>query len=102
MQFCPKCGSLLIKKQKYFGCSRCDYTTKEEISMTMKEENKEKVSIAVIDKEKEANVNPITDFECPKCKNNKAYFWTQQMRSGDEPESKFFKCTKCETTTRVD
>lgn len=91
-----------MKKQKYFGCSRCDYTTKEEISMEIKEENKEKLNVAVIDKDKESGVNPITDFDCVKCKSKKAYFWTQQMRSGDEPESKFFKCIKCGNVVRVD
>lgn len=102
MKFCPKCGSLLIKKQKNFGCSRCDYITKEEISIKTNEESKERNFVAVIDQEKESNINPITDFECPRCKNDKAYFWTQQMRAGDEPESKFYRCTKCKTVTRVD
>ena len=102
MQFCPKCGSLLIKKQKYYGCPRCDYTTKENISMEIKEENKEKLNIALIDKDKENEIYPVTDFDCPKCNSKKAYFWTRQMRSGDEPESKFFKCVKCGNITRVD
>ena len=30
MQFCPKCGSLLMMKQTRFGCSRCDYVSKED------------------------------------------------------------------------
>ncbi|GAI81579.1 unnamed protein product, partial [marine sediment metagenome] len=32
--------------------------------------------------------------------NEKAYFWSVQTRSGDEAETKFFKCTKCEFTWR--
>jgi len=102
MQFCPKCGSLLIKKQKYFGCVRCDYTTKEEISMKIKEHSDEKINVVVINNDKESDINPVTDFDCPKCNSKKAYFWTRQMRAGDEPESKFFKCVKCKTVTRID
>jgi DNA-directed RNA polymerase subunit M len=29
-----------------------------------------------------------------------AYFWTQQTRGADEPETRFFKCTKCSHTWR--
>ncbi|GAH37902.1 unnamed protein product, partial [marine sediment metagenome] len=38
--------------------------------------------------------------KCKKCGNEKAFFWTVQTRSGDEAETKFFKCTKCEFTWR--
>ncbi len=103
MQFCPKCGSILIMKQKNFGCSRCSYSTKEEINMVIKEDHDEKIGITIIDKDQEATINPVTNFDCPKCKKGKrAYFWTQQMRSGDEPESRFYKCIKCECVTRID
>lgn len=101
MEFCPKCGSLLVMKKTKFGCPRCDYVAKDDIKMEVKEEIKKTGSIAVIN-EKEGEVHPITDFTCPKCGNQKAYFWTRQMRAGDEPESKFFKCTKCKNVVRED
>ena len=34
--------------------------------------------------------------ECPKCKNPKMYFWTQQLRSADEGQTVFYECPKCE------
>ena len=37
---------------------------------------------------------------CEKCGNKAAYYWTQQTRGADEPETRFFKCTKCEYTWR--
>lgn len=43
---------------------------------------------------------PITEAECPKCKNKEAYWWLRQTRGGDEPETRFFKCTKCKHTWR--
>lgn len=101
MEFCPKCGSLLVMKKSKFGCPRCNYMSKGKVELKIKEEMVTRKPIAVL-KDKQKSVDPITDFKCEKCKNTKAYFWVQQMRSGDEPESKFYKCTKCENTVRVD
>ena len=48
----------------------------------------------VLIKEKKVNL-PKVDANCPKCKNNKAYFWIEQTRSSDEAPTRFYKCTKC-------
>ena len=101
MEFCPKCGAILMMKKTKAGCPRCSYTAKGKVNMEMKEKVKEQVIVAVVD-EKVGEVHPITDFKCRKCGHNKSYFWIRQMRSGDEPESKFYKCIKCKNTTRVD
>jgi len=101
MEFCPKCGALLMMKKTKVGCPRCNYIAKGKVNMEIKEEVKEHVVIAVVD-EKVGEVHPITDFDCRKCGHKKSYFWIRQMRSGDEPESKFYKCVKCKNVTRVD
>ncbi|MCK5449907.1 transcription factor S [Candidatus Pacearchaeota archaeon] len=101
MEFCPKCGTLLMMKKARFGCPRCNYSAKEKVDMEIKEEINDKVVVAVVN-EKEADVYPITDYNCRKCKHKKAYFWIRQMRAGDEPESKFYKCVKCKNVVRVD
>lgn len=44
--------------------------------------------------------NPKIKITCDKCGNKSAYFWTQQTRGADEPETRFFKCTKCNHTWR--
>ena len=98
MEFCPKCGSVLIQKRKNYGCARCDYSTKEKIKLKTSEKIEEKTKVAVV--KKDMNTLPIVTEKCKKCKNEKAYFWTVQTRSGDESETKFFKCTKCEHTWR--
>ncbi len=98
MQFCPRCGAVLIQKRKNFGCPRCTYSTKDKVKISSSEKIEEKKEIAVV-KQKEENL-PIISEDCRKCKNNKAYFWTIQTRAGDEAETKFFKCTKCEFTWR--
>ena len=44
---------------------------------------------------------PIGEAECPKCENKEAYFWMEQTRGADEPETQFYRCTKCANTWRV-
>jgi DNA-directed RNA polymerase subunit M len=55
-----------------------------------KEESKE---VVVAGENKESL--PIADVICPKCGNQKAYWFMQQTRSADEPPTIFYKCTKC-------
>jgi transcription factor S len=101
MEFCPKCGALLVMKSTKAGCPRCSYTAKGKINMEIKEEVDASSPVAVVN-EKESNVNPITDWDCKKCKSKRSYFWIRQMRAGDEAESKFYQCVKCKNTVRVD
>lgn len=101
MDFCKKCGTLLIPKkgEKSIVCHNCG--TKNKISSEGKIEEiiTPKEEVAVID-QNDTNL-PITDeFSCDECKNGSAYYWFLQTRAGDEPETKFLKCTKCGYTTR--
>ncbi len=99
MEFCPKCGAVLIQKRKNYGCARCNYSRKEKVNLKTSEKIDEQKEIAVVSN-KDTQILPIINETCRKCKNEKAYFWTVQTRSGDESETKFFKCTKCENTWR--
>jgi len=99
MQFCPKCGAMLVLKAKNYGCPRCSYSIKGKTSMKTSEKILNKTEVAVV-KEKDSEVHPIVSATCQDCGNDKAYFWTIQTRSGDEAETKFFKCTKCKKTWR--
>lgn len=97
MLFCKKCGSVLLPKKegskKILICPRCNFKTKEITETKIKEKIKQKKPLEIIEEEKETH--PIIEIECPKCKNNEAYFWTIQTRGSDEPETRFYKCTKC-------
>lgn len=99
MQFCPKCGSILVQKRKNFGCSRCGFTTKEKVVLKVKEKLGEKQKVAVVT-DSDVDVLPTVQAECKKCGHNKAHFWTSQTRSGDEAETRFFRCKKCRSTWR--
>jgi len=99
MKFCPKCGAVLVQKKKNFVCPKCGYRSKEKIKLISSEKvvNKGKIDIV---HEKDTSVWPIVTEVCPKCGNDKAYYFSAQMRSGDEAETQFFKCTKCGHTWR--
>ena len=99
MMFCPKCGSMLrpkvVRDKKVMGCT-CGYVADKAASSTVKFTEKKEDPVREFEVvEKEASVHPIVDEECPRCKNPKAFTWSQQMRAGDEPETQFFKCTEC-------
>lgn len=102
MMFCPKCGSLLIPKKEgknnVLSCS-CGYKDKSKEKLSLKEEVKQKIKDVEVASDSEESL-PVTDAECKKCKNTQAYFWLVQTRAGDEPETKFLKCTKCKHTWR--
>jgi len=99
MEFCPKCGAILILKTKNYGCPRCDYSTKTKVKLKTSEKTDGKKEIVVIS-EKDNQTYPVIHEECRECGNTKAYFWTVQTRASDEAETKFFKCTKCGKTKR--
>lgn len=99
MEFCPKCGAILVQKTKNFGCPKCNYSTKNKVNLKMSEKVEKSQSISVV-KDKKIDTLPTVYAECKKCKNNEAYFWSLQTRSSDEPETKFYRCKKCSHTWR--
>ena len=100
--FCPKCGSLLRPKEKagkrVLYCS-CGFTKSPEGEETgeIKEAVHQVKKVEVVEN---VEIHPKIKIECEKCGNNIAYYWTQQTRGADEPETRFFKCTKCNHTWR--
>ena len=102
MIFCPKCGAILMPKRRsnktYLHCS-CGYSDRERKSVLIKEKSfidKKKVEVV----EKEIETSPKTKEECPKCNHKEAYYWLVQTRAGDEAETRFFRCTKCNAIWR--
>ncbi len=101
--FCPKCGSILRPKtkgtKKVLTCPPCDYTKAPEgEDFTISEKAKEVKKVEVMQESEE--MLPKVRATCKKCDNDTAYYWTQQTRSADEPETRFFRCTKCRHTWR--
>jgi transcription factor S len=99
MQFCPKCGSVLLNNEKNSKCAACSYVSDSKVNLESAEKGKVKSGVAVVDDGAD-EVNPIIPAKCPKCDNKEAYFWILQTRAGDEASTRFFKCTKCKHTWR--
>lgn len=95
--FCPKCGSILKPEKKkgktVMSCS-CGYSSKGGQS-EIKEVAEETKELEVIEEGADDESLPTTEAECPECGNDEAWYWLKQMRAGDEPETKFHKCTEC-------
>ena len=102
MEFCDKCGGILMPKKTKTGtvyvCRSCgkEYKKGNEIKITEKIVRENRIKI-IDTKEDEL---PITENLCPKCGNKEAFWWMQQTRSIDEPPTRFYKCTKCGHTWR--
>lgn len=108
-KFCPICNKELLTKSRTrkFCSKECGEEGRRkwgnkysrEMRVVASEKIKEVKEIVVV-KGKEINTDPVIVETCKKCGHGEAYFWTIQTRAGDEAETKFFKCTKCEHTWR--
>ena len=104
MKFCDKCGSMIIPKKEngktIFKCASCGKVSnnREQIILTEKTGDGKKNLVEVVDKK--VDILPKIDQEGSKCNHGKAFFWLVQTRAGDEAETRFFKCAKCNYTWR--
>jgi len=98
--FCPKCKGLMYPKDGNIVCRKCGFK-KEKKGSNIVVDKQEKKEVTIIEDEDES-ILPKTRIKCPKCDNNEAYWMIRQMRSSDEPESRFYTCTKCKHKWRVD
>jgi DNA-directed RNA polymerase subunit M len=104
MKFCEKCSTMMLPKKEgkktVFSCNSCGFVSnkKEKIVLSEKTGDGKKFLVEVVDKK--ANILPKIDEECPKCAHSKSFFWLVQTRAGDEAETRFFKCVKCNHTWR--
>ncbi|ACV24626.1 transcription factor S [Methanocaldococcus fervens] len=104
VKFCPKCKNLMLPKDGKLKCVVCGYEEETGSEGSKEYEYKEhlenrKEKITVIEGEGVETL-PTTRVECPKCGHNEAYWWLQQTRCADEPETRFYKCKKCGHTWR--
>ena len=92
--FCPKCKSLMYPEKDIIVCRKCGYKKNKIGKNIVVTKQKEKELTFVEDGDSDS-VLPKTKIKCPKCGNNEAFWILRQMRGSDEPESRFYTCTKC-------
>ncbi len=97
MDFCPKCRSIMLPSDDMLKCRKCGHVKIRKGGFISKEPRQEREMTVL---EKEEIGLPTTSVRCPECNNNTAYWWFLQLRSADESEVRFFKCTKCKKTWR--
>ena len=90
--FCPKCKALMYPKDDVLVCNKCGFEKKKVGSNVVVSKTKKR-EIAIL--EDKIDVLPKTRVTCVKCGNKEAYWLLRQMRGSDEPETRFFTCTKC-------
>lgn len=100
MEFCPKCGGMLLPNNGKITCGTCGYEKDLTSAESYKQKEEVKSKETIIMKGEDINTLPTTTVECPKCGHDKAAWWLQQTRSADEAETRFLQCLECKHTWR--
>ncbi|PWA00609.1 hypothetical protein BB558_003333 [Smittium angustum] len=111
--FCNQCGNLLDNPgdQDLIICQVCGETkdgssfegiesvtvTKPTAFPSILRNNRSLIKGNVKDGGNQATIEEL----CMKCGNNQMEFYTMQLRSADEGQTVFYKCTKCSYQYRV-
>ena len=105
MEFCPKCETRLKKdiNSTSLVCPKCQYV-KQGSNKTNKQKSQESDSDLLVMEENDIKeskgLESTIKIDCEKCHNQEGVSWACQTRSADEPETKFYRCTKCNHTWR--
>ena len=95
--FCS-CGSMMFPEDGKYVCKSCGAT--KEIggnAQVFVTGSKEKETTVI--KENVATL-PKTRIPCPGCGHTEAYFVLRQTRAADEPETRIYRCCKCNHSWR--
>ena len=105
MEFCPKCETRLKKDANSISlvCPKCRYV-KQKPNKSKKQKSQESDSGLLVmeenDIKKSRGLESTIKIDCEKCHNQEGVWWSLQTRSADEPETRFYRCTKCNHTWR--
>jgi DNA-directed RNA polymerase subunit M len=99
MEFCPDCKSIMVPIEGRMVCRKCGRSIDMAKNSFVSKSKQIVRDIPVLEEEEEAGL-PTTKARCSECGNDTAYWWLRQLRSADESEVRFFRCTKCNNTWR--
>ena len=96
--FCPSCGSMMFPKDGKYVCNSCGATKdiggKAEVIVT---DSKDRMMRVIED---DVATLPKTRILCPECGHTEAFFVIRQTRAADEPETRIYRCCKCNHSWR--
>ena len=103
MEFCPNCEARLKNDNGLLSCPKCKYV-KGKTTKSIKEKPEEINSEFLVMDESDLNqakgLESTIKIDCEKCHNQEGVWWSLQTRSADEPETRFYRCIKCNFTWR--
>jgi len=83
-----------VKVVQHCSCGHKSEADSTKLTETSKHQNQDITAV-----EEKENL-PLTENECSRCGHGKAFYWERQMRAGDEPATRFYRCEKCKHTWR--
>lgn len=102
MEFCDECGSMMQTQDGFWVCQSCGHEQPKDPEVNyVVTEGQEETEIVDISEAEDRGL-PKTNVYCPRCDNDQAFWYMQQIRSADESETRFFICTECEHRWRED
>jgi len=91
----------LDHKKRCYVCLKCgNEEPMDEVPVIQREKQGNDKIVVIGKKEQNLRTTPQVKAECPKCGNDKAYWWMVQTRGIDESSTQFYRCTKCGYTWR--
>jgi DNA-directed RNA polymerase subunit M len=99
MEFCPECKSIMLPKEGIMVCRKCGLKMERSSEESLVSRTMRLDRVVPVLEEEYAGM-PTARAKCPECGNSTAYWWLRQLRSADESEVRFFRCTKCSKTWR--
>jgi len=88
---------MMFPKDGSYLCNKCGATKSVDKTQYFTTDAKEKETMIIA--ESSATL-PKTKALCSECGNKEAYFVLRQTRAADEPETKIFRCCKCNHSWR--
>ena len=102
MEFCDECGSMMVAEGETWVCGSCGHEQGREGSGEDYVVTEGQEASEIIETGDEGSGLPTTEAVCPKCDNDRAEWYIQQIRSADESETRFLICTSCGHKWRED
>jgi DNA-directed RNA polymerase subunit M len=90
---------MMMPKDGMMVCRKCGHKVPRVTGESIVSKTKQLDRVVPV-LEQESSGLPTTNAKCSDCGNNVAYWWLRQLRSADESEVRFFRCTKCNRTWR--